>query len=96
MHWTLYALLTAQIILGFLYRWAQGEEFTFFGLFAVPAAFAPDRALSRAFDGFHYYIAWIIIVLAAGHAVAALLHHYVLKDGVLLRMSPAGPQRDRR
>ncbi len=33
MHILLYALLTAQVLLGFLLRWAQGEPFLFFGLF---------------------------------------------------------------
>ncbi len=88
MHVVLYLLLTAQIVLGFLYRWAQGEEFTFFGLFTVPPAFAPDRALAHTFDTLHYDAAWIIIVLAFGHAMAALVHHYLLRDGILRRMLP--------
>ncbi|WP_158742135.1 cytochrome b [Acidisphaera sp. L21] len=88
MHALLYLLLASQIVLGFLYRWAQGEEFTFFGLFAIPPAFAPDRPWARTFDGLHYYVAWTLIVLAAGHAAAALLHHYILRDGVLRRMLP--------
>ncbi|WZB76337.1 hypothetical protein WJ972_11460 [Achromobacter insuavis] len=32
-------------------------------------------------------MAWSIIVLACIHAVAALFHHYVLRDGVLRRMT---------
>jgi cytochrome b561 len=33
-------------------------------------------------------VGWAIIVLALGHALAALYHHYVLKDRVLGRMLP--------
>jgi cytochrome b561 len=87
-HLSLYAMLIAQVVLGFLYRWAQGEEFTFFGLFAVPAPFAPDRAWSRTFNTLHYDLAWIIIALAAGHALAALLYHYVMHDRNIRRMMP--------
>jgi hypothetical protein len=36
----------------------------------------------------HEWIAWIIIVLATGHALAALFRHFVLRDDVLWRMLP--------
>lgn len=87
-HHALYLLLAAQVVLGFLFRWAQGEPFQFFGLFDVPAAFAPDHDLADTIGGLHYYIAWTIIILAGLHAAAALLHHYALRDGVLRRMLP--------
>lgn len=89
MHHLLYLLLTCQVVLGYLLRWAQGEPFMFFGLFSVPAAFDPDKGLAHWFEWFHNYIAWTIIILAFGHAVAALVHHYVLKDDVLKRMLPS-------
>ena len=88
MHILLYALLTAQVVLGFLLRWAQGEPFLFFGLFSVPSLFGPDKALSHIFEWLHNYTAWIIIILAAGHAIGALTHHYLLRDDVLKRMLP--------
>lgn len=88
MHILLYVLLTAQIVLGFLLRWAQGEPFLFFGLFSVPSLFGPDKPLAHIFEWLHNYAAWTIIILAAGHALAALAHHYLLRDGVLRRMLP--------
>ncbi|MDE1992720.1 MAG: cytochrome b [Rhizobiaceae bacterium] len=90
MHILLYVLLTAQVLLGFLLRWAQGEPFLFFGLFSVPSLFGPDKGLAHIFEWLHNYTAWTIIILAAGHAVAALTHHYLLRDGVLKRMLPIG------
>jgi len=88
-NWSLYALLAVQIALGFLFRWAQGESFLFFGLFAIPSPMTPDRPTAHSFGQLHDTIAWVIIVLAALHAAAALLHHYVLRDGLLQRMLPA-------
>lgn len=88
MHHLLYLLLTVQVLLGFLLRWAQGEPFMFFGLFSIPAAFEPNKPLAEWFEWLHNYNAWIIIILAFGHAVAALTHHYWLRDGVLRRMVP--------
>jgi len=87
-HLSLYGLLVAQAALGILFRWAEGEPLQVFGLFTLPAAFAPDRDLARSLIGLHNTVAWVIIALAGLHAAAALVHHYVLKDGVLRRMLP--------
>ena len=38
----------------------------------------------------HAAIAWTILGLAAFHAAAALVHHYVWKDGVLDRIKIFG------
>ena len=92
-HYALYGLIAVQMVLGFLFRWAQGEPFSFFGLFDVPALMAADHGMANTYGELHETVAWIIIVLAGGHAALALLHHYVLKDGVLLRMLPFGSRR---
>ncbi|MGH9915936.1 MAG: cytochrome b [Pyrinomonadaceae bacterium] len=88
-HMVLYILLCLQVVLGFLFRWAQGEPLTFFGLFSIPHFFTVDPAMRSTFGEMHNLVAWTIIVLAGLHAVAALMHHYVLKDRVLVRMRPA-------
>ncbi|WP_410012344.1 cytochrome b [Sodalis sp. C49] len=87
-HWALYLLLIGQVTLGFLFRWAQGEPFLFFGLFPVPDIFGVDPMLRRTFGMLHFYTAWTIIILAGLHACAALFHHYVLRDDTLKRMFP--------
>lgn len=88
MHGLLYLLMAAQIILGFLFRWAQGEPFAFLGLFDVPTLIAIDHEQRRFIGGLHNTVGWSIIVLAFLHALAGLIHHYVLRDGVLRRMLP--------
>ncbi|MDK4807832.1 MAG: cytochrome b [Novosphingobium aromaticivorans] len=87
-HYLLYILLGGQVVLGFVFRWAQGEAFTFFGLFAVPSAFAPDKALAQTIGEAHELVGWAIILLAGLHAAAALFHHYALRDSTLKRMLP--------
>ena len=89
-HHLLYLLLAAQVVLGYLFRWAQGEPFMFFGLFSIPNPLETNKDLSHWFGWLHNYVGWTIIILAFGHAVAALAHHYWLRDGVLRRMLPAG------
>lgn len=89
-HYLLYALLVAQACLGFGWRWAQGHAVSFFGLFAIPGPYgALDRPTRHLIGEVHEYIAWGIVIIAFGHALAALYHHYKLHDRVLGRMLPA-------
>lgn len=94
-HYLLYLLLIAQASTGFLFRWAQGHPVAMFGL-AVPSPFAAfDKATRHQLRDLHNEIAWAIVIIAVGHAVAALYHHYGLKDRVLTRMLPGdGERRD--
>jgi cytochrome b561 len=88
-HYLLYLLLVAQAALGFGWRWAQGHAVEFFGLFGIPGPYgALDRGTRHLFHDFHEKIGWAIVIIAAGHALAALYHHYALRDRVLGRMLP--------
>jgi cytochrome b561 len=89
-HYLLYVLLVAQASLGFAWRWAQGHAAGFFGLFAIPGPYGQlARPTRHTLAEFHEYIGWAIVIIAFAHALAALYHHYVLKDRVLGRMLPA-------
>lgn len=86
-HYLLYALLVAQVALGFLFRWAQGHPAGFFGMFAIPGPFGQlDRPARHQIHDLHEWVGWAIVIIALLHALAALYHHYVLKDRVLKRM----------
>ena len=60
----------------------------FFGLGIPPLTGEMGRPLRQLLREFHHWIGWTIIVLALVHALAALYHHYVLKDRLLARMLP--------
>jgi cytochrome b561 len=88
-HYLLYVLLVIQAALGFTWRWAQGHEVGFFGLFGIPGPYgALARPTRHLLSEFHEKIGWAIVIIAAGHAFAALYHHYRLHDRVLGRMFP--------
>jgi len=89
-HYVLYALLVAEAGLGFAFRWGAGRPMEFFGAGIPPLIGEIARPLRRELREFHEWIGWAIIVLALLHALAALYHHYVLKDRVLQRMLPRG------
>ena len=88
LHHLFYLLLAVEIMLGFLTRWTDNQALSFFGL-PLPSPFGTFSKATGHFTGqLHDITAWTIIVLAGLHAAAALLHHHVLKDGVLRRMLP--------
>jgi cytochrome b561 len=87
-HYLLYALLLAEAALGFAFRWGAGRPMEFFGLGIPPLIGEIARPDRRFLRELHEWGGWAIIIIAAVHAAAALYHHYVLKDRVLLRMLP--------
>ena len=93
-HYLLYALLAAQAALGFLFRWAQGHPVSFFGLFDIGNPLgAVAKPTRHTIHFLHEKAGWAIVLLALGHALAALYHHYALKDRVLERMLPSARKR---
>jgi cytochrome b561 len=81
-HYLLYALMIAVVVLGV----AHVSGFPLFGALKLPVFW--DKAVNRSIGEWHGLIANIIAAVAALHAVAALYHHYVVKDQVLRRMMP--------
>jgi len=88
MHVALYLLLFTQIALGFLFRWSQQEPFQFFGLFDLSGWVQVTPTLRHTLAQWHGNVAWALVSLALAHALAALFHHYLLRDSVLSRMLP--------
>lgn len=100
MHIGLYAVMFALPLSG----WARvsasplSVPTTVFSLFTVPhipflAALPAERkeALEPVFQTVHWALAWTLVALAAVHALAALRHALILKDGVMTRMLPRRP-----
>ncbi|MFM0053021.1 cytochrome b [Caballeronia grimmiae] len=87
-HYLLYALLVSEAVLGFVLRWSGNESMSFFGLEIAPP-FAPlSKAAHHNIGEAHEFIGWAIIALAVAHAGAAIFHHLVVRDTVLVRMLP--------
>lgn len=87
-HGGLYALLLAMVTVGFALTWVRGDSL--FNLVSIPAFDPTSRALVGPLQECHELIATLLLVLAGGHALAALVHRYVWRDGVLNRMLPHG------
>ena len=85
-HLALYALMVGMPLLGWLALSAAGKPVAFFGL-ELPALMAPDKAWAHDIKEVHEAVGVAGYWLIGLHVVAALGHHYGLKDGLLARMS---------
>ena len=85
-HWTLYALLLVQPIIGWIATSAYPAPISFFGLFAVPPIWGADQAFAERLFFVHKLIGYLIGLLLCAHIAGALFHHFVRRDRVLMRM----------
>jgi cytochrome b561 len=85
-HWALYALLVVQPFTGWIATSAYRAPVVVFGWFELPPIWPQDRAFSDRLFFFHALIGIAIACLVAAHIGAALYHHFVRRDRVLLRM----------
>ena len=83
----LYALLVSQPASGLGATLFRGHAFIVF-TWPIPQLFPHSPALETAFYLAHEVGAWALGILIAGHAAAALFHHFVLRDDVLECMAP--------
>ena len=88
MHVALYAFLIGMPLAGWVLLSASGKPIPFFGL-ELPALISPDKALASRIKEIHETVGEIGYWLVGLHALAALLHHYLLHDDTLRRMLPA-------
>jgi cytochrome b561 len=86
-HLALYALLFITPIVGVVTFIWHGRIFDF-GLFHLDFGVRSNKAVFHPTEDLHGYLAYAIFALAGVHAVAALWHHFALRDGVLGRMWP--------
>jgi cytochrome b561 len=86
MHRALYAGLAAVVVLGMLNAWARGDSI--FSLLHIPKLLPANAQLQPAVEYLHKTFANALLILAGAHALAALAHHFILGDGLLLRMLP--------
>ena len=91
MHWSLYALLLLQPLLGIgQAMFITDYRIAAFGILDYSSMAAGDEGLAKVFHVAHGLNALIITVLVIGHIGAALYHHFAQKDNVLRRMLPYG------
>jgi|SRR5262245_3905039 len=89
-HWTLYTLLIVQGLVGWIATSAYPAPIPVFGLFELPSIWGENRALAEKLYVVHRVIGIALAVLLVGHIGAALQHHFLRRDRVLMRMITGG------
>jgi cytochrome b561 len=86
-HGLLYLLMLWLVGLGIVIIALRGWPLA--GLFTVAPVAPGYHALSSTLITVHKWSADVLMAVAFGHALVALFHHLILKDGALLRMAGA-------
>ena len=87
-HVVLYALLLAAPVSAVLGAWLEGHALTLWQLGKVEPLLPPVHDLGLSVAALHVFLGNTILWVAGLHAVAALFHHFFLRDSVLLSMLP--------
>jgi len=87
-HYALYALLVAVPVAGIVLQFARGDALPLFGIAEISSPWLEDRAFAHNVKEVHEILAHALVVLAAFHAAAALIHHWIFRDRTLVRMLP--------
>jgi cytochrome b561 len=85
-HYVLYVLIAATLLLGLFNTWVRGDNI--FDLFRIPAFDPGNKPLRARVEDLHALFANVLLGLAAFHAAAGLAHYFIWKDEVLRRMWP--------
>lgn len=87
-HLLLYALMIAMPVSGWVINSAARIPFRAFWLLPVPNIAPADKALEELAKQVHFALFLGLAVALAVHVAAALRHHVVYRDDVLVRMLP--------
>jgi cytochrome b561 len=89
----LYLLMFAVPITAITGAWLEGHSLTFLGGLEIAPQLVKSHELGATFAEVHTWLGDGLIWIAGLHALAALFHHFILKDGVLSSMLPAAISR---
>jgi cytochrome b561 len=87
-HLLIYALMLLTPLVGIVAFVWHARVFDF-GLFTIDFGVKSNGPVYHQAEDIHLWLTYGLLALVAGHAAAALWHHFVSRDTVLLRMLPA-------
>lgn len=86
-HWVIYALIFLLPVSGWLMSSANAYSVSWFNLFVFPDLVPNEKSLAVFFNNTHELLGDLLLLLVVLHVLAAIKHHFVDKDGVLIRMA---------
>jgi cytochrome b561 len=94
-HGLLYVLILVIPITGWLYSSASGVKVVYLGLVPLPDLVSANKPLAAALKLVHKTLNFTLAAIVVMHAAAALKHHLIDRDDVLVRMLPFVKSRSR-
>jgi cytochrome b561 len=88
-HWALYALLIAIPLTAIIGAWYEAHPVTLLGVGTIGPWLAESHDLGLTITDLHRNLGSFIVWIAGVHAAAALFHHFIMRDNVLVSMLPA-------
>jgi cytochrome b561 len=85
-HTSLYTLMFAIPLAGYLYSYAAGVPVVYFGLVELPPLITPNRAHQDMFKYAHVTLNFIMAGLVTIHVLAVCWHQFVQRDDLLKRI----------
>lgn len=86
-HVLLYVFLFCLPLSGWLMSSAKAYSVSWFNLFTLPDLIAPSESIADFFHATHHYLSEALFIVAVIHVAAALKHHFIDKDTVMLGMA---------
>lgn len=87
-HGLLYLLTLVMPLSGWVINSAAKIPFRVFWLVPLPPIVTPNKALAELAKQIHFILFVLIAMIVAIHVAAALRHHYVKRNEILIRMLP--------
>ena len=87
-HIALYALFFGVPLAGWAYSSATGFPVVVYGVIPLPDFVPVDKGLAEGLKMLHKVLAFSLGLAVLAHIGAALKHHFIDRDGLLLRMWP--------
>ncbi|WP_423196065.1 MULTISPECIES: cytochrome b [unclassified Cupriavidus] len=87
-HHLLYVLILVVPVTGYLYSCAAGVPVVYLGLWKLPMLIGPDDTARDILKVTHIWLNYAMAAIVVMHALAALKHQLVDRDGTLARMVP--------
>ncbi len=87
-HVLLYVVMFAMPLTGWVINSASGVPFKIFWWIPLPSIIAVDRHVAHVAAQVHSSLGILLAVILVVHIGAALRHHFIQRDNVLIRMLP--------
>jgi len=87
-HVLLYGLLIGLPLAGWIHSSAAGFPVVWFSVVPLPNLVGPSKQVSDVFSWLHWAGGLLLVALLVAHVGAAIWHHMVKRDDILVRMLP--------